>query len=76
MSQVDPWEKAAECARAIQLSLDPHRKEALVNVQQMWVGLANERRFLTPGEFAREIEAIGRLHARLDCIDNPTKRQH
>ena len=25
MSQVDPWEKAAECARAIQISLDPKK---------------------------------------------------
>jgi hypothetical protein len=71
MSQVDPWEKAAECARAIQLSLDPHRKEALTNVQQMWIVLASERRFLSPQEVAREVEAIGRLHATLAAQTSP-----
>jgi hypothetical protein len=48
MSQVDPWEKAAECARAIQLSIDPHRTAVLTNLKQMWIALANERNVLTP----------------------------
>ena len=74
MSQVDPWEKAAECARAIQISLDPHRKAALANLQQMWMVLADERRFLTPQELAREVETIGRVHAGLDDTDRPTGR--
>jgi hypothetical protein len=64
MSQVDPWEKAAECARAIQISHDPHRKAVLNNLQQMWVALATERSFwgLSVGA---EVEAIGRLHLTL-----------
>jgi hypothetical protein len=65
MSQVDPWEKAAECTRAIQISLDPNRKSVLTNLQQMWIALGEERRFLTPEEVAREMKAIGRLHAGL-----------
>ena len=68
------WEKAAECARAIQISLDPHRKAVLSNLQQMWMVLADERRFLTPQELAREVEAIGRLHAGLDDADEPAAR--
>jgi hypothetical protein len=64
MSQVDPWEKAAECARAIQISIDPHRKAVLINLQQMWIALGNQRDFLTQGELAREAEAIGRLHVK------------
>jgi hypothetical protein len=74
MSQVDPWEKAAECARAIQVSLDPHRKAALANLLQMWIVLADERRFLTAEELAREVETIGSLHAGLDGTDEPAQR--
>jgi hypothetical protein len=31
---------------------DPHRKAVLSNLQQMWMVLADERRFLTPQELA------------------------
>jgi hypothetical protein len=62
MSQVDPWEKAAECARAIQCSTDPHQKAILHNVQHMWMALGNERNLLTAEEMASEAEKIGRLH--------------
>ena len=64
MSQIDPWEKAAECARAIELSIDPHRKAVLTNLEQMWIALANQRNFLTKDELAREAETIGRLHVK------------
>ena len=74
MSQVDPWEKAAECARAIQIELDPHPKAVLTNLQQMWIALADERRFLTSEELAREMKAIGRLHAGMAGIDKPSVR--
>jgi hypothetical protein len=58
MSQVDPWEKTAECTRAIQISTDPLRKDVLTNLQHMWITLANKRNFLTPEERAREAEKI------------------
>ena len=61
MSQVDPWEKAADCARAIEISIDPHQKAVLINLQQMWIGLGNQRDLLTQEELAREVEKIGRL---------------
>jgi hypothetical protein len=64
MSQVDPWEKAAECARAIQCSTDPHHKAVLHNVQHMWIALGNELSLMTDEEAAREAEKIGRLHIR------------
>jgi hypothetical protein len=62
MSQIDPWEKAAECVRAIQISTDPHRKDVLTNLQQMWIALANQRNLLTQEQRPREAEKIGRLH--------------
>jgi hypothetical protein len=70
MSQVDPWEKAAECARAIQISTDPHRKAVLANLQHMWIGLGNQLDFLTQEELARETEKIGRLHVMFGGADN------
>jgi hypothetical protein len=74
MSQIDPWEKAAECARAIELSIDPHRKAVLTNLEQMWIALANQRNFLTKEELAREAETIGRLHMKFG--DTPNVRAH
>jgi hypothetical protein len=65
MIQVDPWEKAKECAHASEISTDPHKKVVLDNLKQMWIALANEQRFLSPERLAREAEAIGRLHVRL-----------
>ena len=68
-SQVDPWEKAADCARAIQISIDPHRRSVLFNLQQMWTALGNQRDFLTQEELAREVETIGRLHVMFGGAD-------
>ena len=62
MSQVDPWEKAADCARAIEISIDPHQKSVLSNLQQMWMALGHRRNLLNQDELAREVEKIGRLH--------------
>jgi len=64
MTQIDPWEKAAECARAIRISIDPNRTAVLTNLQEMWIALANQRNFLTEDELAREAEKIGRLHVK------------
>ena len=69
MFQVDPWEKAADCARAIQICIDPHRKAVLINLQQMWIALGNQREFLTEEELAREVEMIGRLHLKFGDAD-------
>jgi hypothetical protein len=65
MSQVDPWEKAADCQRAIRLTIDPIHRENLTNIMEYWILLANKRRFLTEQEFANQAEAIGRIHANL-----------
>jgi hypothetical protein len=54
VTQIDPWEKAAECVRAIQISTDPHQKDVLANLQQMWIALANQRDLLTQEEQSRE----------------------
>jgi hypothetical protein len=60
---MDPWEKAADCERALRLTIDPVRREDLTNIREFWISLANARPFLSEHEFVREAEAIGRLHA-------------
>jgi hypothetical protein len=69
MSVVDPFEKAADCARAIQISTDPVRKDILHNLQQMWIALATEKAQMTPEQLSREAEVIGRLHLKLTGTD-------
>jgi hypothetical protein len=66
MSAIDPWEKAAECARAIQRTIDPHRRAVLTNLQKLWIALANERDFLTEEQVADEAEKIGRLQVEVN----------
>jgi hypothetical protein len=50
MAQVDPWEKAADCERAIRLSLDPIHREALSNIREFWIALAHERLASLPAQ--------------------------
>ena len=66
MAQVDPWEKAADCERAIRLSLDPARREALCNIREFWIALAQKSQLLSEDALAIQIERISRLHARFD----------
>jgi hypothetical protein len=63
MSQIDPWEKAADCARALAAATEPGKRELLANIGSLWVALASESQFLSEAELARQIEAIGRMHA-------------
>jgi hypothetical protein len=65
MFQLDPWEKAADCERALRLTLDPRHRERLTNIRDFWISLAHKRPLLSEREFASEAEAIARLHAGL-----------
>jgi hypothetical protein len=65
MSQVDPWEKAADWVRARAATNEPTKREILTNIGNLWIALANESRFLSEAERAKQIEAIGRIHADL-----------
>src|ERR1700680_3512844 len=65
MLRVDPWEKAADCERALRLTLDPVHQANLTNIRELLISLAKSRLFLSEHEFARQAEAIGRLHASL-----------
>jgi hypothetical protein len=45
MFQIDPWEKAAECAQEIHATIDPHQRSVFINLQLLWIALGNERSF-------------------------------
>jgi hypothetical protein len=66
MSQVDPWEKAADCERALRITVDPVHRETLSNIREFWIALAHESRFLSDEALATQIETISRLHAKFD----------
>src|SRR5262245_22491889 len=66
MPQIDPWEKAADCERALRITVDPIRRETLSNIREFWIALAQESRFLSDAALAAQIETIGRLHAKFD----------
>ena len=61
MLQVDPWEKAADCERALRLTIDPVHRENLANIREFWISLANARPFLSEGDFVKQAEAIGNI---------------
>jgi hypothetical protein len=63
MFQVDPWEKAADCERALRLTIDPIHRENLTSIREFWIALAHSRPFLSEHDFARQAEDIGRFHA-------------
>ena len=65
MFQVDPWEKAADCERALRLTFDPLHRENLSSIREFWISLGNARPFLSESEFVKQAEAIGRFHANL-----------
>ena len=39
MLQVDPWGKAAECERAMEIVADPERRVVLSSLRSVWVAL-------------------------------------
>jgi hypothetical protein len=45
MPQVDPWEKTADCERALRITVDPIRRETLSNIREFWIALAQETGF-------------------------------
>jgi hypothetical protein len=51
---------AADCERAMRLTLDPLHREMLTNIREFWIALAQESRFLSEDVLAAKIETIGR----------------
>ena len=65
MQMPDPWERAADCARAAQASSDPDHRAIFKRLHGMWVALARKRNLVTAEEWTRKIAAVSRLQATL-----------
>jgi len=65
MLQIDPWERAAECERALRAANDPTRRQTLTDVRDLWIGLANTRSLLPRADFDEQVETISRIQADL-----------
>jgi hypothetical protein len=63
---------AADCERAMRLTLDPLHREMLTNIREFWIALAQESRFLSKDVLAAKIETIGRLQ---DCLTAPRAKE-
>jgi hypothetical protein len=59
---LDPFEKAADCERAL-ATADPRRRPILEKLRDLWIALGNERSLLTDEQLCREVEAISRIQA-------------
>ena len=64
MARPDPWEKAAECERALQTAIDPSRRALLENLRNQWIALANRRSLMIDVEAARDADGLSRPHQR------------
>jgi hypothetical protein len=70
MSQAEVWEKAAECVRAIEVTSDPEERKLLMQLESLWVQLANYIFVLGETRVAREIERIGEIHTVILPVHN------
>jgi len=65
MRQINPWQMAEQCEYAARGALDQAEREALTNIRDLWIALANERPFLTTTEFRDQINWINGIRAEL-----------
>ena len=68
MVQVDPWGKAAECERAMEIVADPERRVVLRSLRSVWVALGIRRSFLETPEQAGQLSTIAQIHAELMSV--------
>jgi hypothetical protein len=64
MLQVDPWGKAAECERAIEIVADPERRVVLDSLRSVWIALGNKQTSFDSGR-AGHISTIAQIHTEL-----------
>ena len=65
MVPVDPFDRAAECERALQTTQDPERRFVLIKLRDQWIAVGNERSLMTDDEIAHDIERLGRIQSEL-----------
>src|SRR5262249_39610678 len=76
-AQVDPWEKAADCERAIRITLDPLHRETLTNIREFWIALAHKSRCararLTCARLDHAVHGLAHEHVALLELNKPTR---
>jgi hypothetical protein len=65
MLQLDPWGKAAECERAIEIVADPERRIVLGSLRSVWITLGNNQSFLDAPERVGQLSNIVQIHTEL-----------
>jgi len=65
MSKVDPWGKAAECQRAIEIVADPERRVVLDSLRNLWIALGNAPSSFDRFEQAGQLLTIAQIHNEL-----------
>jgi hypothetical protein len=60
---VDVWEMAAECARAVEASEDATRRAVLATLQKLWIELGEKERLLSEQEVLKEMEDLYAMHS-------------
>ena len=68
MLHIDPWSKAAECDRAIELIADPERRVVLERLRSLWIALCNEWSPLDQADRARPLFNIAQIHTELMAV--------
>jgi hypothetical protein len=65
MALPDPYECAAECAQAIENSVDPDLRTALTSLQRLWTTLGDHTKLMTDQQLTEEFANICEIHAKL-----------
>ena len=65
MLDIDPWDKAAECVRALEVVADPERRDVLISLRTLWIALGNRDPVFDGAGRALCVSTIARIHAEL-----------
>ena len=60
------FDRAAQCARLMNLSADPVNKQTLKQLRDMWIALANESTSMSAKDLAKEINSIEAIQSGLE----------
>jgi hypothetical protein len=65
MIQLDPWGKAAECERAIEIVADPERRVVLNRLRSVWIALGNQQSSFDGTGRIGHLSTIAQIHIEL-----------
>jgi hypothetical protein len=66
--QLDPWGKAAECERAIEIVADPERRVVLNSLRSVWIALGKKQSFFDETGRAGQLSTIAQIHTELMSV--------